>query len=223
MVFCMFYDVPRTIGELPEILPVFPLTGAILLPHCKLPLNIFEPRYLNMVFDSLKSERLIGMIQPRPQGPQDGTGPIYDIGCAGRITSFEETQDGRVLMTLTGLCRFKVSEEMEKTQGYRRIRPDWQLYGADLVSAKDTPVSSAEVIELLKPVFDAHGIRTEWHILDQLPGNDLMDMMIINLPFQPEEKQALLEAVDAKARIAVMRQITAIYAAGAAAQNETRH
>lgn len=219
----MFYDVPRTTHQLPEVISIFPLTGVVLLPRCKLPLNIFEPRYLNMVFDSLKNERFIGMVQPQPGSAPDGTGLVYTIGGMGRITAFEETADGRALITLTGLSRFQIREELEKLNGYRRVRVDWLPFAADLISGAEEKIASSEVMELLMPFFNAHGIKTDWHIFDQLPGNELLDMLIMNLPFAPEDKQALLEAVDAKARLDVLSKIATLYAANLNLPSGTRH
>lgn len=219
----MFYDVPRTTHQLPEVISIFPLTGVVMLPRCKLPLNIFEPRYLNMVFDSLKEDRFIGMVQPRAGNTPDGTGPVYDIGGMGRITSFEETQDGRALITLTGLSRFHIREELEKLNGYRRVRVDWLPFASDLIGGADEKIPAGEVMELLMPFFEAHGIKTDWHIFDQLAGNELLDMLIMNLPFAPEDKQALLEAIDAKARLSVLSKIATLYAANLNLPSGTRH
>ncbi|NJN46224.1 MAG: hypothetical protein HC808_06820 [Candidatus Competibacteraceae bacterium] len=115
--------------QLPTTLPIFPLTGAIVLPFVQLPLNIFEKRYLTMIFDALSERRMIGMIQPKSTDGDD----IYPIGCAGRISSFQETDDGRLLISLTGLCRFEVQEEIPTIRGYRRIIPNWHQYAEDLL------------------------------------------------------------------------------------------
>ena len=114
---------------LPDTLPIFPLPGAIVLPHTELPLNIFEPRYLNMTNDALGSHRMIGMIQPDPQGETEGR--VYRTGCAGRITQFRETADCRIEMTLTGVCRFDLAEELSTTRGYRLVVPDWSRFAGD--------------------------------------------------------------------------------------------
>src|SRR5690348_16064163 len=125
----------RGAPALPAILPIFPLTGVLLLPRGRLPLNIFEPRYLAMTRDALAGERLIGMVQPSDPGvPLGGNPPVYPTGCAGRITSFAETEDGRFLITLTGTCRFRIREELALLEGYRRIVPDWDEFAGDLAS-----------------------------------------------------------------------------------------
>jgi len=221
----MFYNLPKTIADLPETLPIFPLTGAVLLPRCKLPLNIFEPRYLNMVFDSLcNGERMIGMIQPMPSGHTDGPLETYRIGCAGRITAFEETNDGRVLINLTGLCRFRIVEELPLVRGYRRIKTDWLPFATDLIQIQDATISGEEVMRVLAPFFEAHHLRAEWSSLERIAGSDLIDVLAMNLPFPPEDKQALLEATDTAARFTILRQIATLYAARDIDQaTDTRH
>jgi Lon protease-like protein len=221
----MFYNLPKTAADLPETLPIFPLTGAILLPRCKLPLNIFEPRYLNMIFDSLSSgDRMIGMIQPRPATTTGGPTEVYSIGCAGRITAFEETSDGRVLVNLTGLCRFRVVEELSLVRGYRRIKPDWLPFATDLIQIQDATISGEEVMKVLAPFFEAHQLRAEWQSLERIAGSDLIDVLSMNLPFPPEDKQALLEAPDVHARFNILRQIAMLYAARDIDQaTDTRH
>src|SRR5690348_16202720 len=127
--------VPR-IDELPAVLPIFPLVGVLLLPRGKLPLNIFEPRYLNMTRDALGGDRLIGMIQPTGEERQGHPPALYPTGCAGRITAFSETDDGRFLITLTGIARFDVAREIETVRGYRRVLPRWDRFAADLSEPK---------------------------------------------------------------------------------------
>ncbi len=219
----MFHILPKTTLDLPDILPVFPLTGALILPRCKLPLNVFEPRYLAMVDAALKSERIIGMIQPQPGGPMDGTGALYSTGCAGRITGFQETDDGRYLINLTGMCRFAVVSEMEPKHGFRRVKADWLPFATDLINLTDSTVSGTDIVEVLQPFLEAHGIHYEWAALKTLPGSDLLDVLTVNLPFAPEDKQALLEARDHPARLDVMRKIAALYAAGRVHGSETKH
>jgi Lon protease-like protein len=208
----MFYNIPKTPDQLPEVIPIFPLTGTILLPQCRLPLNIFEPRYLEMVFDTLCSEqRIIGIVQPTGEGPGDGTGPTYQIGCAGRITGFEETDDGRVEIQLTGLCRFQIKEELEKTKSYRRVKVDWFPFATDLIVIKDATISGEDVMDVLQPFFDAHHINAQWHSLERVAGSDLVDVLSLNLPFPPEDKQVLLEASDAASRFENLKKIATLY------------
>lgn len=219
----MFRLRPKTTLDLPEAIPVFPLTGTLVLPRCKLPLNVFEPRYLMMVDDALKSDRIIGMVQPQPGFTMDGSGPLYSIGCAGRITSFEEMDDGRYLITLTGLCRFTVTGERAFVSGYRICEVDWLPFATDLITLSDTSVKADTIVETLKPFLEAHGIMFDWSMLQALPGPELLDVLTVNLPFPSEDKQALLEARDHKTRLDVMQKIAALYAAGRVHGSGTKH
>ena len=156
-------------------------------------------------------------------GPADGTGPLYATGCAGRITGFQETDDGRYLINLTGLCRFNVISEEPLTSGFRNVKADWLPYATDLITLTDSAVSGGDIVDVLQPFLEAHGIHYEWAALKALPGSELLDVLTVNLPFAPEDKQALLEARDHPARLDVMRKIAALYAAGRVHGNETKH
>jgi Lon protease-like protein len=200
---------PRS-QDLPEITPVFPLAGALLLPHGKLPLNIFEPRYLALVEDALAAGRMFGMIQPDPRRPPGQAGPaLYSMGCLGRLSSFSETEDGRFLITLTGLIRFTVVEEMEMRHGYRRLRVAYRAHLTDLDVQKDTPEDSvpretdrASLLKALRAYFVANGIDANWDAINQMPYGQLVISLCMACPFAPEEKQALLQAVTAADRAA---------------------
>lgn len=190
--------------DLPETLPIFPLSGVLLLPFRQLPLNIFEPRYLNMTLDALGSGRLIGMIQPTP-GPQSVDPPtIYPVGCAGRITAFNETDDGRLLINLTGVCRFRFEQELELVRGYRRVRPLWQEFVTDLDEPEPFEFDTASMEPTLSAYFDVKGIKVDWKALRELPAAEMVDFLSMNLPFAPEEKQALLESVTTEDRSSIM-------------------
>lgn len=221
----MFYQLPKTVADLPETIPIFPLNGSILLPRCKLPLNIFEPRYINMVFDSLcHGDRMIGMVQSRPTTTTGGAAEPYQIGCAGRITAFEETDDGRVLINLTGISRFRITEELAPVRGYRRVKCDWLPFSTDLIVIQDATISGEEVMQVLAPFFESHNLRAEWQSLERIPGSDLIDVLSMNLPFPPEDKQALMEAPDVHSRYNILRQIASLYAARNIDQaTDTRH
>jgi uncharacterized protein len=186
---------------LPEILPIFPLTGILLLPRGRLPLNIFEPRYLAMTRDSLGGERLIGMIQPlEPQQDNRGGGslnpPIYPVGCAGRITQFSEADDGRFLVTLTGVSRFRVVEELPLSSGYRRVVPDWRPYAHDRDDTGDPQIDRARLVRGLKNYFGHHNLSADWSAIEKAPAEHLVTSIAMACPFAPREKQALLEAAD---------------------------
>ncbi len=181
--------------ELPASLPIFPLPGVLLLPGGRLPLNVFEPRYLAMVEDALRSARLVGMVQPNEEADGDvGALPVYGTGCAGRITAFQETDDGRYLITLTGLIRFDIQEELTTLRGYRSVQADWSRYRADL-EAEDPPgIDRARMLEALRAYFDATGIAGDWDAIDETPNEKLITSIAMICPFEAAEKQALLEA-----------------------------
>jgi Lon protease-like protein len=186
---------------LPEILPIFPLTGILLLPRARLPLNIFEPRYLAMTRDSLGGERFIGMIQPLdPQQDNRGAGalnpPTYPVGCAGRITQFNETDDGRFVITLTGVSRFRVAEELPLLNGYRRVAPDWRPYAHDRETAVEVQIDRARLVRGLKSYFGHHNLSADWSAIEKAPAEHLVTSIAMACPFAPREKQALLEAAD---------------------------
>ena len=182
-----------TIADLPEVLPVFPLPGAILLPRARLPLHIFEPRYLAMIEDCLKSERrLIGMVQPRGDGAQPR---LATVGCAGRLTSFSETEDGRYMITLSGIARFSVAEEVTGFQPYRRVRANWQPHLLDLSADEaDTTLDRPAFLKKLGRYFQARNLGTDWSGLKEADDEVLINALSMLCPFAPEEKQALLEA-----------------------------
>lgn len=190
---------------LPDVLPIFPLTGILLLPRGRLPLNIFEPRYLAMTRDALGGERLIGMIQPNePQRDNTGGGalnpPVYKVGCAGRITQFSETDDGRFLITLTGVSRFRVAEELPLVSGYRRIVPDWQAYPLDREPPPEPNFDRGRLIRGLKGFFALRRLEVDWQAIEKAPAEHLITSLAMACPFAPSEKQALLEAADLDAR-----------------------
>jgi uncharacterized protein len=190
---------------LPEIIPIFPLTGVLLLPRGRLPLNIFEPRYLAMVRDSLGGERLIGMVQPsEPQDDNRGRGgmnpPVYPIGCVGRITAFSETDDGRYLVTLTGLSRFRIREELPLLSGYRRVVADWASFERDRDPAGELGFNRERFAQALKSYFAQRQISADWEAIEKAPGEHLLTSIAMLCPFAPSEKQALLEAADLEER-----------------------
>lgn len=181
--------------DLPDVIPVFPLPGALLLPRARLPLHIFEPRYLAMVDDALKTQaRLIGMIQPLYQ-PGDSGNALHLIGCAGRLSQFSETEDGRYMITLSGISRFRVKEEIEGFQPYRRCRIEWSEFSRDLgPSEHDEALKRAELMDLLHRFFDSRNLSTDWEALKDADAELLVNSLSMLLDFQPEDKQALLEA-----------------------------
>jgi len=198
--------------DLPRVIPVFPLTGILLLPGGKLPLNIFEPRYLAMVRDALADEqRMIGMVQPRMPDPDDNRGPtdmsalmeqpdIYTTGCAGRITAFSESDDGRYLLTLSGVCRFDIAEEMTLRDGYRRVLADYHRFRSDLAAQSDAGVDRDRLLGVVKQYFRQQDIKANWETVEATPVERLVTSLAMTCPFGPNERQALLEASDLKQR-----------------------
>lgn len=188
--------------DLPEILPIFPLTGVLLLPGGTLPLNIFEPRYLAMVDEAMRTNRLIGMIQPRHDEAEDPFAKnLYAVGCAGRITSLQETEDGRYLITLTGVCRFKMTEERDMLHGFRRALPNWAGYESDMT--KEGPcldIGRDRMTSLLKRYFEANGLTCDWEAVEVTPDERLITCLAMVCPLEPKEKQALLEAENCRVR-----------------------
>lgn len=187
-------------SDLPDIIPVFPLPGALMLPRSRLPLHLFEPRYLAMLDDALKTpERMIGMVQPNP-GPASATDAakdkgLHSIGCAGRITQFSETEDGRYMITLTGVSRFRISEEIDGFTPYRRVRASWTGFERDLGPSEEDPDFDRETfLSLLGRYFDARELQTDWDTLEQADDELLVNSLSMLLGFEPEDKQALLEA-----------------------------
>ncbi|PKR59127.1 LON peptidase substrate-binding domain-containing protein [Thalassospira lohafexi] len=187
-------------SDLPDTMPIFPLGGALLLPRGHLPLNVFEPRYLNMVTDALGQDRMIGMIQPRPDQrasllvDQDNP-PIFNTGCAGRITAFSETDDGRFLITLTGVCRFNVVEELPENEGgYRTVRGDFSAWKDDLdIPSVDAPINRDRLRTALEVYFAQHSLRSCWDTLADSDDEMLITTISMGCQLSPLEKQALLE------------------------------
>lgn len=183
-----------SLEELSATIPIFPLSGVLLLPGGLLPLNVFEPRYINMVDDALSSHRLIGMVQPiddRPAGPSPR---VYPTGCAGRISSFDETDDGRYLITLTGLCRFRLESELPIERGYRRVRADWQAFSNDLLQDIDASLDRERLLAKLGEYLDRHGMAANWDAIKKASDERLVTSLAMICPFEACEKQALLEA-----------------------------
>ena len=180
-------------ANLPDTIPLFPLSGAIVVPRGRLPLNVFEPRYLAMLEDVLKTrERLIGMIQPVDKDPE---GELHAIGCAGRITGFNEAKDGRYMITLTGVSRFRLQEQVEGFTPYLRGRIDWQDFARDLGGVEHiTSFDRERFMGLLERFFTAQELESDWDNLTKAEPEMLINSVSMLAPFSPEDKQALLEA-----------------------------
>jgi len=194
----------------------------LLLPRGRLPLNIFEKRYLAMFDDAIGGDRLIGMIQPSDPTAGDMGPPLYSVGCAGRITSFSETGDGRYLVALDGVARFRIVEEMPLQRGYRRVIADWSPYAADLIE-EDGAVQRHRLIELLQAYFRQHQLSANWEAIGQTPDERLVTSLAMICPFEPPEKQALLEADCLSDRAKLMMSLLEIAIAGHGGGPHPRH
>jgi Lon protease-like protein len=185
----------RHIGEMPKTLPVFPLTGALLLPRGVLPLNIFEPRYLSLVDTALSGDRLIGMIQPTVHEDKALKPPLSAVGCAGRVTSYQENDDGRYLIALSGICRFTIAEELDIETPYRQVRPDYTPFASDLAeSAVGGDFPRERLAMALKAYLSQRELKADWQSVMGAPAESLVNALAMLCPFEPAEKQALLEA-----------------------------
>jgi Lon protease-like protein len=202
---------------LPDILPIFPLSGALLLPRGRLPLNIFEPRYLNMIDDAMAGDRLIGMVQTQSPPPGSGADParphLAQIGCAGRITSYAETPDGRYLITLTGICRFRLGAELPVQTPYRQVRAAFPPFELDLVEEAENEIDRPPLLDALKAYLDHRGLEVDWGMAREAPLEALVNSLAMALPFDQVEKQALLEAETVGARRRTLTTLLRIAAA----------
>jgi Lon protease-like protein len=203
----------RRVSDLPALIPVFPLDGALMLPGCQLPLQIFEPRYLNMVDDVMSGARLIGMIQTRGGGAP--TRPnLAKVGCAGRVTAYAETGDGRYMITLTGICRFVAGEELATPAPYRQLRPGFERFVRDLEDDDGEVVLDRRAfLAVLRRYLDHKGLEVEWDAARQAPAGALINSLSMGLPLDPPEKQALLEAATLAERARVLAALLEIDAA----------
>lgn len=198
--------------ELPQVIPVFPLPGSILLSRGQLPLNVFEPRYLNMVDDAMAGDRVIGLIQPL--GGLGVQPPLARVGCAGRITSFNETSDGRYLITLTGICRFRVTSELQVKTPYRQVYADFAPFEADLRAPDPgADFDRQGFLDALRPYLEHRGLNVDWDTAEAAPQEALINSLAMALPFEPPEKQALLEAETLDARAEALTALLRIEAA----------
>jgi uncharacterized protein len=208
-------------GDLPDVIPVFPLSGALLLPRGQMPLNIFEPRYVAMVDDALAGRRLIGMIQPEPAHRKSERPKLYRIGCVGRLTQFGETGDGRYLIELTGVARFSIAEEMAVTTPYRQCRVDYAPFADDFVARKgEDAVDRKALLAALASFLKANDLKADWEGIENAPNEALVNALAMMSPYGAAEKQALLEAPDLKTRAEILVAVTEIELAKAQTEGE---
>lgn len=200
----------QSIDELPGVIPVFPLSGVLLLPRGDLPLNIFEPRYLAMVDMVLGSHRMIGMIQPCFDADDKEHQPkLCTIGCLGRITAFQETGDGRYLLSLTGISRFALSDELAVPTPYRQARVNYERFSSDLAAHRgEEEVNRKLLLDTFTRYLDAHNLQADWNSIHQAPNEALVTALSMMAPFGPREKQALLEAANLTSRAEMLVAMT---------------
>jgi Lon protease-like protein len=197
---------------LPNAIPIFPLAGVVVMPGVQLPLNIFEPRYLNMVQDALASDHLIGMVQP-VRDTDDEEVLLQRVGSAGRITSYSESNDGRIVMVLTGVCRFGVHEEIDECKGYRRVIADWARFAVDYDEEGVQLTNREGFLEILENYIEVRGLEISWDDLGKLTDMPLINLLCTHLPFEPEEKQMLIETIGLDERAELMRGLMNLYVA----------
>jgi Lon protease-like protein len=198
-------------ADLPEVIPVFPLPGALLLPRGQMPLNIFEPRYLSMVDDALRDgHRLIGMIQPDvTHSPNEEKPMLFRVGCVGRITQLAESGDGRYILELTGIARFKVVEELEVLTLYRQCKVDFFAFADDFVARKgEDEVNREALLVALAQFLKANNLKVDWEGVESAPNEALVNALAMMSPYGPAEKQAMLEAPDLKTRAEILIAVT---------------
>lgn len=194
----------HTVSDLPHSLPLFPLTGALLLPRGTLPLNIFEPRYLQMADHALSGDRLIGMIQPTEHEDTTLKPRLSQVGCAGRITSYRETEDNRYLVTLTGICRFRLVSEADSTTAWRAGLTDFAPFLDDLAPPEDGGIPRERLLKALKAYLTSRDMKADWNSVMSAPGEALVNALAMMCPFDMAEKQALLEAPGFDDRVATL-------------------
>ena len=198
-------------GELPQVIPVFPLPGALLLPRGQMPLNIFEPRYLAMVDDAFRDgHRLIGMIQPDVSHSQNEDKPVlFRVGCVGRITQLAESGDGRYILELTGISRFKVVDEIEALTAYRQCKVDYFPYIDDFTARKgEEAVDREALLSVLTDFLKANNLQVDWEGIERAPNEALVNALAMMSPYGVAEKQAMLEAPDLKTRAEILIAVT---------------
>jgi len=210
-------------SDLPDELPIFPLTAAVLMPGVQLPLNIFEPRYLAMVADALATDHLIGMIQPLDESGFEEIPEIHGVGCAGRITSYSETNDGRIVLVLTGVCRFDVRRELSAPRGYRRVSPGWERFASDFRQDETSLTDRAPFLTSLKSYASLHSVEIPWEDVEKLTDADLVNLLCAHLPLESKDKQALIETLGLLERAELMRGLMDMSSQSSIQPTEQRH
>lgn len=224
---------PDSIEDLPAVIPVFPITGALLMPGARMPLQIFEPRYLAMTEDAMSGARIIGMIQPREREriEPDDNPDIYGTGCAGHIGSYSDTGDGRCLISLSGVCRFRVEKELPPLNGYRRVQADYGPYSGDLTEIEPHSIQEAahdaidrdRLLSVLRRYFEQRQLDADWESIEDTSNGGLVTALSMLCPLAAEEKQALLEAPDVCRRAELLIALLEMGVAGAGFDAGSKH
>ena len=207
----MPYCFDNKYDELPESIPLFPLNKVLLLPRAKLPLNLFENRYLHMFDHALQNGRYIGMIQPSEEPKKDGEmkpPSLYNVGCAGFLTAFSQTNDNRYEIILEGVCRFKIKKELELMNGFRRANVQWSKFKSDFKIEKlDSNEKRNEFLKILRPFLEKMSMKVDWEVIEGTNDEDLINTISMCCPFDVNEKQALLEAISLENRREVLTSL----------------
>tara|TARA_B100001769_G_C22066707_1_gene573959 strand:+ start:581 stop:1237 length:657 start_codon:yes stop_codon:yes gene_type:complete len=212
----------KSTEDLPKKISIFPLTGAVLFPGTQLPLNIFEKRYINMIDDALaNSNRLIAMIQPSTTNDGD-TKKLKNVGCVGKITTFNEIEDNRYMITLTGIIRFKIREELDTTSLYRQVTPDFANFKMDLESQNVDNIDRNKLLGLIKKYLEHRNMLTDWDIIQQTSTEQLINYSGVLVPFTPEEKQLLLESKSLTERCSALEALYQSYIFDLSSENSTK-
>lgn len=219
----------RRPADLPPRIPVFPLRGAILLPRATLPLNVFEPRYLAMIDDVMAGARVIGILQPdypaqddEGESPAGKSAPLKRVGCAGRVTSYQELEDGRLVVTLTGIARFECIDEAATAAPYRTMSVAYDRFAQDLTEGLgEERVDRVNLLRVLRAYLDANRLKTDWNAIQRASNEFLINALSVMSPYGPEEKQALLEAADLKSRAEVLVALAEIELASSGSSGST--
>lgn len=219
----------RRPADLPPRIPVFPLRGAILLPRSNVPLNVFEPRYLALIDDVMAGDRVLGILQPLGSGPTDHTesppgknADLHRVGCAGRITSYKELDDGRYIIQVTGIIRFEAVDEAYTDKPYRIVSASYDRYASDLTEGLgEERVDRTNLLRVLKAYLDANQLQTDWGAIQRASNEVLINALSVMAPYGPEEKQALLEATDLKTRAEVLVALAEIELASSGSSGTT--
>ncbi len=210
-------------NALPRQLPLFPLPGVAVMPDTQLPLNVFEARYLHMVFDVLGSHRMIGIIQPLPDSADEDSPQLYRTGTAGRICSFSETKDGRLMLVLTGVCRFRIRQELDLGTDYRVAEVDWSPFSGDYAEDQGRIPDRATLFHSLRDYCAHNDVEIAWKDAEALDDRPLVDLLTVHLPLQVQEKQALIESPTLSDRIALLQGLLEMSNVESGAVPEMRH